>query len=89
METKQFMNVHLNNLTIDNLFSLTKSTIEYANPASEDLQSALLNLGFSIRFSICTSSHECSGQPISCIAATSPGLKTVFPFALLMPLSDG
>lgn len=32
MQTKEFRPVHLNNLTIDNLFSLCKSTIEHANP---------------------------------------------------------
>lgn len=37
METKQFMTVHLNNLKIDDLFSLNKSTIEYADPVKEDI----------------------------------------------------
>ena len=37
MQTKEFRPVHLNHLTIDNLFSLTKSTIEYAIPVRESI----------------------------------------------------
>lgn len=37
METKEFATVHLNNLKIDDLFSLTKSTIAYATPVKESL----------------------------------------------------
>ncbi len=37
MQTKEFRPVHLNNLTIDNLFSLSKSTIEYANPVKDSI----------------------------------------------------
>jgi hypothetical protein len=37
METKEFTTVHLNNLKIDDLFSLNKSTIEYANPVKENI----------------------------------------------------
>ncbi|MDO9614234.1 MAG: hypothetical protein Q7J86_06870, partial [Bacteroidota bacterium] len=37
MQTKEFRPVHLNHLTIDNLFSLSKSTIEYASPVRESL----------------------------------------------------
>ena len=37
MQTKEFRTVHLNNLTIDNLFSLSKSTIEYASPLRESI----------------------------------------------------
>jgi flagellar biosynthesis chaperone FliJ len=37
MQTKEFRTVHLNHLTIDNLFSLSKSTIEYASPLRESI----------------------------------------------------
>ena len=37
METKEFTTVHLNDLKIDDLFSLNKSTIEYANPVKENI----------------------------------------------------
>jgi flagellar biosynthesis chaperone FliJ len=37
MQTKEFRPVHLNHLTIDNLFSLTKSTIECASPVRESI----------------------------------------------------
>lgn len=37
METKEFTTVHLNNLKIDDLFSLIKSTIEYADPVKENI----------------------------------------------------
>lgn len=37
MQTKEFRPVHLNNLTIDSLFSLSKSTIEVANPVKESI----------------------------------------------------
>ncbi len=37
METTQFVILHLNNLTIDDLFSLNKSTIECATPVKESL----------------------------------------------------
>jgi len=46
MQTTEFRPVHLNNLTIDNLFSLTKSTIEVAGPVREsigELPNAILN----------------------------------------------
>jgi len=37
MQPNEFRPVHLNHLTIDNLFSLTKSTIEVAKPVKESL----------------------------------------------------
>jgi hypothetical protein len=37
MQTNEFRPVHLNHLTIDNLFSLTKSTIEVASPVRESI----------------------------------------------------
>lgn len=37
MQTKKFSTVHLNNLTIDDLYSLNKSTIEYASPVRESI----------------------------------------------------
>lgn len=37
METKKLTTVHLNNLIIDNLFSLSKSTIEVASPVRESI----------------------------------------------------
>lgn len=37
MQTNEFRPVHLNHLTIDNLFSLSKSTIEYARPVIESI----------------------------------------------------
>lgn len=37
METKEFTIVHLSHLKIDDLFSLNKSTIEYADPVKEDI----------------------------------------------------
>jgi hypothetical protein len=37
METKEFTIVHLHNLKIDDLFSLNKSTIEYADPVKENI----------------------------------------------------
>ncbi|HZL11447.1 MAG TPA: DUF6261 family protein [Prolixibacteraceae bacterium] len=37
MKTKEFRPVHLNHLSIDNLFSLSKSTIEYASPLRESI----------------------------------------------------
>jgi len=37
MQTNEFRPVHLNHLTIDNLFSLSKSTIEYASPVRESI----------------------------------------------------
>ncbi len=37
MQTNEFRPVHLNHLSIDNLFSLCKSTIEYANPVKESI----------------------------------------------------
>jgi hypothetical protein len=37
MQTNEFRPVHLNHLTIDNLFSLTKSTIELASPVRESI----------------------------------------------------
>jgi hypothetical protein len=37
MQTNEFRPVHLNNLTIDNLFSLCKSTIECASPVKENI----------------------------------------------------
>ena len=39
MQTNEFRPVHLNNLSIDNLFSLSKSTIEYATPVKESIGS--------------------------------------------------
>jgi hypothetical protein len=37
MQTNEFRPVHLNHLTIDNLFSLSKSTIEHASPVRESI----------------------------------------------------
>ena len=37
MQTTEFRPVHLNHLSIDNLFSLTKSTVEYAIPVRESI----------------------------------------------------
>ena len=37
MQPNEFRPVHLNHLTIDNLFSLTKSTIEVAKPVKESM----------------------------------------------------
>ena len=37
METKEFTIVHVNNLKIDDLYSLIKSTIEYADRESENI----------------------------------------------------
>lgn len=37
MEIKEFATVHLNNLKIDDLFSLTKTTIAYATPVKDGL----------------------------------------------------
>jgi len=37
METKEFTTVYLKNLKIDDLFSLNKSTIEYADPVKENI----------------------------------------------------
>jgi hypothetical protein len=37
MQTNEFRPVHLNHLTIDNLFSLSKSTIEVASPVRESI----------------------------------------------------
>jgi len=37
METKEFATVHLNNLKIDDLFSLNKSTIEFADRVKENI----------------------------------------------------
>ena len=39
MQTNEFRPVHLNNRSIDNLFSLSKSTIEYAKPVMESIGS--------------------------------------------------
>ena len=46
MQTTEFRPVHLNHLSIDNLFSLTKSTVEYAIPVREsigELPNVILN----------------------------------------------
>lgn len=37
MQTNEFRPVHLNHLNIDNLFSLCKSTIDYASPVKESI----------------------------------------------------
>jgi len=37
MQTKELTIVHLNNLTIEDVFSLNKSTVEYATPAKESI----------------------------------------------------
>lgn len=37
MQTKEFTTVYVSNLTIDDLYSLNKSTIEYANPVNENI----------------------------------------------------
>lgn len=37
METKKFITLHLNNLTINDLYALNKSTIDCANPVKESL----------------------------------------------------
>lgn len=37
MQTREFSVVHLNHLTIDDLYSLNKSTIEYANPVRDNI----------------------------------------------------
>lgn len=37
MQTKEFSTVHLNHLTIDDLYALNKSTIEYAAPVRENI----------------------------------------------------